>query len=194
MKKEGISIRSFVSLLMTICFILLGLSGILLYTAPQCRVADEIGWRVLGLAKDQWSSVHMTMALIFLVLAVIHLIIYNWNVFVGYLKPRQKRILFMRRELFYSLVAGVILLAGAAMLFPPFHLLPDYHHEIQMYYREKSGIDDDNNETAKEREKRGRGEGRGQGREGRRSEIQSRGLDLDSTDPELTSLFMTRLS
>lgn len=149
--KETISIRSFVSLLLTSSFIMLALSGIVLYVAPQCRVADIIEWRTLGLAKDQWASVHMTAAFVFLILAVIHLVVYNWKRFVAYLKPGRRRILALRPELLYSLLVAVVLLAGAALLLPPFNLLPDTHEAIQLHYRENSGID--------ERDGRGRGRG-----------------------------------
>ena len=155
-KKEKLSIRSFVSLLLTFGFIMLAVSGICLYVAPQCRVADEIGWRMLGLVKAQWESIHMTSAFVFLILAVVHLLVYNWKAFVAHLKPRAARILAMRPELLYSLVAAVILLVGAALIVPPFSLLPDAHHEIQMHYREESGIDEERNDAAG----RGRGEGR----------------------------------
>jgi len=152
-----ISIRSFITLLLTFCFIMLALSGICLYVAPQCRVAEEIGWRMLGLKKDQWASIHMTSALVFLILSIIHLLIYNWKTFVAYLKPRASRILSMRPELLFSLLAAVTLLIGAALIVPPFSILPDTHDAIQMHYREKSGIDDNTDE---------RREGRGRGRRG----------------------------
>lgn len=156
-KKMKISIRSFITLLLTFCFIMLALSGICLYVAPQCRVAEEIGWRMLGLKKDQWASIHMTSALVFLILSIIHLLIYNWKTFVAYLKPRASRILSMRPELLFSLLAAVTLLIGAALIVPPFSILPDTHDAIQMHYREKSGIDDNTDE---------RREGRGRGRRG----------------------------
>ena len=156
-KKMKISIRSFITLLLTFCFIMLALSGIFLYVAPQCRVAEEIGWRMLGLKKDQWASIHMTSALVFLILSIIHLLIYNWKTFVAYLKPRASRILSMRPELLFSLLAAVTLLIGAALIVPPFSILPDTHDAIQMHYREKSGIDDNTDE---------RREGRGRGRRG----------------------------
>ncbi len=148
-----ISIRSFVTLLLTFGFIMLALSGICLYVAPQCRVAEEIGWRMLGLEKGQWESIHMTSALVFLVLAGIHLLVYNWKLFVAYLKPKASRILAMRPELLFSLLVALILLIGAALIVPPFSIFPETHDAIQMHYREKSGIDDNTDER---REGRGR--------------------------------------
>ncbi len=141
-RREKASTRIFVSLLLTFVFTILTLSGICLYVAPQCSVAEEIAWRMLGLEKGQWESIHMTSALVFLVLAGIHLLVYNWKVFVAYLKPKTSRILSMRSELLFSLLAAVILLIGAALIMPPFSILPDTNDAIQMHYREKSGFDD----------------------------------------------------
>lgn len=141
-EKGEFSIRGFVSLLLTLSFIMLALSGIILYTAPQCRVAEILSWRALGLVKGQWESLHMSAALVFLIVAVVHLIIYNWKRFVAYLKPGQTRRFALRPELFYSLIVAGMLLVGAALMWPPFHLLPDTHDAIQARYREESGIDD----------------------------------------------------
>jgi len=151
--REYISIRRFVSLLLTFSFVMLAVSGICLYVAPQCRVAEEIGWRMLGLAKDRWESIHMTAALAFLILTLIHLLVYNWKTFVSYCKPKAARILSMAPELALSVVIAVLLLVGAALILPPFSFLPDVHDAIQSHYREKSGIDE-------------RGDGRGEGRRG----------------------------
>lgn len=182
-KKMKISVRSFITLLLTFCFIMLALSGICLYVAPQCRVAEEIGWRMLVLKKDQWASIHMTSALVFLILSIIHLLIYNWKAFVAYLKPRASRILSMRPELLFSLLAAVTLLIGAALIVPPFSILPDTHDAIQMHYREKSGIDDNTDER---REGRGRGQrgeiegAREQGRILNTNYVSDLSLQLDS--------------
>lgn len=158
-KSDGISIRAFVSLFLTFTFLALAISGICLYVAPQCRVAEEISWRMLGLAKDQWASIHLSSALAFLVLGLIHLLIYNWKVFTAYLKPRAKKILSMRPELLGALVVSLVLLVGAALIIPPFSLLPETHDAIQMHYREQSGIDDRDDDR----------DGRGEGRRSRRS-------------------------
>ena len=162
-KKSGISIRGFVSLLLLFCSVPLALSGIFLFTAPQCWVAEEISWTMMGLAKDQWASVHMTFALVFLIVAVVHIVVYNWKPLVGHMKPgKRKQALSMRPELLVALVIAVIFLVGAALIILPFSLLPDTHDAIQRYYREKPEV--------RERDRDGRRDGR-HGRGVRNSEI-----------------------
>ncbi len=159
-RNEKISVRSFVSLLMTFDFIALALSGICLYFSPQCSVAEKLGWKMLWLEKDQWSCIHMASAFLFLILAGFHLLIYNWKALISYMKPRAKRILSMRRELFYSLVAALVLFLGAALILPPFRFLSSFNDAIKMQYREKmkSGYNSAQNGLEMER---GRGGGRG---------------------------------
>lgn len=81
----------------------------------------ELPKKLLGeswvLEKGQWESIHMTSALVFLILASIHLLVYNWKVFAAYLKPRASRVLSMRPELLFSLLAAVILFIAAARIF-----------------------------------------------------------------------------
>jgi hypothetical protein len=47
--------KGFTSLFLTIAFVALSLSGIVIYVAPRCRVADEMNWTAMGLQKHQWE-------------------------------------------------------------------------------------------------------------------------------------------
>ncbi len=156
-KNKTISVRVCISLMLTFCFIALALSGIVLYMSPQCRVADLISWKLLGLEKGRWVSIHLTSALVFLVLALIHLLVYNWKVFVGYLKPKKKQSFLLRPELLCSLIAALILFVGAALNINPFGLLPDTRDAIQKHYREKSGIDERHKDIERQAMQRGLG-------------------------------------
>ena len=141
--QQGFSFRAFVSLSLAFCFGALVVSGIFLYTAPQCRVAEAIGWTVLGLGKNQWAAIHMTTALAGLSLAAIHLFVYNWRAFAGYLrrKRREASVRKLRPELAAALLVTVALVAGAALLLPPFQWLADGHEAIQAHHREQVGIE-----------------------------------------------------
>lgn len=164
------SFRAFVSLLLAFCFGALVVSGIILYAAPQCRVAEAIGWTVLGLSKNQWAAIHMTTALAGLSLAAIHLFVYNWHAFAGYLRRKQRReasVSKLRPELAAALLMTAVLVAGAALLLPPFQWLADGHEAIQAHHREQVGIEESEiDRGAGTGWGRGPG-GRGLGREGR---------------------------
>ena len=65
--------RGFVSLFLMLAFLVLSVSGVVLYVTPRGRVANWTGWTMLSLEKQTWQSVHVGIALLFLVGAVLHL-------------------------------------------------------------------------------------------------------------------------
>ncbi len=148
------SIRSVVTLVLTVSFLGLAVSGVCLYAAPQCSVARQTGWTMLGLAKDQWASLHMVTALSSLLLAFVHLLVYNWKPFTGYFKRKRDQRRLVRPEVVAAAVAGALILVGGALAFPPFHLLPAGHDAIQAYHREQADLEESD---------RGVGGGRGAG-------------------------------
>ena len=55
-------------------FLMLILSGTMLYVSPPGRVAHWTGWTLLGGSKEQWGAVHSLMALVFLIGGLFHLL------------------------------------------------------------------------------------------------------------------------
>ena len=151
------STRGFVSLLMAFTFFGLAISGVIMYLAPPCSIAEQTGWTILALTKVQWASLHQVSALIILVLAFIHLFVFNWKVFTCYfrnmkskrrrLREKQQenkqnesgiRVFRVPRELFLSLLAAVVLYAGALTLIPPFGWLHEGSDAIRDYHRQEA--------------------------------------------------------
>ncbi len=148
-KKASFSYRSFVSVLLALCFLGLAVSGVVIYFAPPCSIAESTGWTVAGLSKVQWSSLHQVMALIIIILSLIHLFIYNWKTFLIYFRrnkikktvqSEQKVSFFDKikipKEVFTAVIAAIILYAGALTLIAPFGWLHDTHDAIKDSYRE----------------------------------------------------------
>ena len=90
--------RGFTSLLTTCSFLLLAITGIVLYISPKGRVAHWTGWTVLGIDKEQWSDIHMIASLLFLISAAFHLY-FNWRIFWGYIKKRLEASLNLKLEM-----------------------------------------------------------------------------------------------
>ncbi len=112
-------LRGFVSFLMMGCFLLLLVSGAVLYIAPRGRFVHATQWTLGGLDRFQWSDLHINVSLLFLVTTFIHLGI-NWSRFLGYLRRRGHRGLFLRQELAAAVaLSAAIGLASIASL-PPF--------------------------------------------------------------------------
>lgn len=122
--------RAFTSLFLTIAFVGLSLSGVVLYVAPRCRVAEQIGWTVMGLEKEAWGSIHVNCSLFFVLAAVLHLAL-NWSIFWCYLKKMGLPSVKMKAELLAAVVLGGLVLAGSILGWPPFRSVVELHDQIK---------------------------------------------------------------
>ena len=153
-------------MLMAFSFLGLAISGIIMYIAPPCSVADRIGWTVMALGKDQWASMHQASALFVLILSLIHLFVYNWKTFMCYLRDRRSKRQAQRafeesgteaakfsmpKELILALLVAGIMYAGAITFIAPFGWLHEGSDAIKEHYRKEVPSD------------RGRGLGTGGG-------------------------------
>lgn len=80
-------LRSFTSLALTLTSVLLATTGIILYVMPHGRIAYWNDFRIWGLGKDPWTSLHLILALLFIVLATTHAVL-NIKPLVRYLKSK----------------------------------------------------------------------------------------------------------
>ena len=83
MTQSRFSYRVLTSFFVTFDFLILLVTGVVLYVVPHGRVANWINWELMGLSKDQWTSVHILSALLFLLVSILHLI-FNWKPFKHY--------------------------------------------------------------------------------------------------------------
>ena len=56
MEKKQFNVRGFISLLTACSFILMSVTGIVLYFTPQGRIAFWTNWKFIGLTKTVWIS------------------------------------------------------------------------------------------------------------------------------------------
>ena len=126
--------KAFVSLLLSLLFLVLGFSGVILYFTPRGRLANWTGWTMLGLKKSDWQALHMNIALMFLILAGLHLYL-NWSSFWGYIRKRQAVFaLNLRWEMLAALLITSGVLAGSIGTLPPFATLMTYNNRIKDYW------------------------------------------------------------
>jgi len=110
--------KGFASLLTTFSFIVMSLSGILLFIVPQGRIAEWTDWRMLGLTKSQWGDIHITTSLMFLISGAYHIWL-NWRTLLNYFTAKRETGLMMQRELAISAVVTLFFLVGAVYQVPP---------------------------------------------------------------------------
>jgi hypothetical protein len=131
--------RGFFSLLLFISFVLLLFTGAILYVTPKGRVAHWTGWAVLGLAKEQWSAIHMTSALIVLIAAAFHLY-YNWGIFWTYIRGKARSTLSLKREMALAILLCVLTVAGTIHDVPPFGMIVQWNDDIKAYWDTHSAM------------------------------------------------------
>lgn len=119
-------LRGFTSLLLTLLFLALSFSGVILYFTPRGRMANWTGWTMLGLEKQGWQAVHINIALLFLIAAGLHLFL-NWGLFWGYIKK-------MKLEMLVSIVIAGGMLVGTIKGVSPFGALMTLNEQIKDYW------------------------------------------------------------
>ena len=118
MIKNKQSLRSLIAFLVTWAFVVLTVTGIVLYIVPQGRIAYWVHWSLAGLGKEQWGWVHMMFGAVFIVTGALHLY-YNWKPFKKYLATRIKGKLNLSRELAASLLLTVAMVVLSIYNMPP---------------------------------------------------------------------------
>lgn len=129
--------RGFTSFLVTVSFLAMSVSGVVLYVTPKGRVANWTDWRMAGLTKEGWAAVHTTTSLLFVIAAGFHLWL-NWRVFVSYLRATAARGLNLKRELALALVIAAALVVGTVLDVPPLKTIMDWNAGIKAYWERTS--------------------------------------------------------
>ncbi len=118
MIKNKQSSRSLVAFLVTWAFLILTVTGIVLYIVPQGRIAYWTHWSLAGLDKTQWGGVHMMFGGVFILTGILHLY-YNWKPFKKYLLEWTRGQFRVKQELVISLLISCIILVMSVYSIPP---------------------------------------------------------------------------
>jgi hypothetical protein len=123
MAKQGFHTKGFISLLTFGSFIIMSLTGIVLYAAPQGRIAYWVNWRFWALEKPQWEAIHIISCFFFVTVGVYHLI-NNWAFLKNYLAGKIAGGLKMKKELAIStLIILAIIVVPMNRIWPVTHVL-----------------------------------------------------------------------
>lgn len=110
-------------------FLMMTVTGIVLYIAPPGRVAFWSNWFFIGLSKTQWQSVHTVFSFLFVISGIFH-IIFNWRPLISYLRQKARESLKIRREFVFSTIAVIIIFAGVYADAPPFNYVMDFGEDM----------------------------------------------------------------
>jgi hypothetical protein len=122
--------RSLTAFIVTWSFLVLTVTGIVLYIVPQGRVAYWVDWSLLGLEKTDWANVHMVFGGVFIAMGILHLY-FNWKPFKKYLAARVSGHLEVTRELVASIVISVLIIAGSIADVPPVSWVFDLNEAVK---------------------------------------------------------------
>jgi len=135
---EKIVIKKTISLTLAVSFLVMSITGIMLYIVPKGRVAYWADWELLGLTKTQYANIHITSMVLFLVVAIWH-IYYNWKPLMSYIKNSTKKITLFKKELLIALTLNILFVGGTLMEVQPFKTVLDINEGIKDYWEEEYG-------------------------------------------------------
>jgi len=130
--------RRIVSFTVLLSFIVLSLSGLLMFVSPQGRVAYWSRWTLVGLTKEQLTAVHTTVMVLFLAGGIWHIVL-NWRAIVGYLRNRTRQIRFPTPELGVALVLTGLFVVGPLAGIFPFKQYLDAGQSLKASWEARSG-------------------------------------------------------
>lgn len=111
--------RAFVSLLVTISFVAMVISGVMMFFTPPGRIANWSGWKLYGLTKDQWTAIHLSFSALFLISSLVHIWL-NGLALLSYFRNRVSRTLFLRSEWIVVFILCGLLFWGTLAEVSPF--------------------------------------------------------------------------
>ncbi len=123
-KKKGFNFRGFVSLYIALSFIIISISGLLLFAAPPGRIAHWSNWNLIALTKEQWQAIHTIFSVLFVIMAAFHLY-FNWKPIMAYFRQKIQTHVKMRREFLVASSAIAAILALTLLELPPFQPIMD---------------------------------------------------------------------
>jgi hypothetical protein len=111
--------RVFTSFGLFLSFIMLLVSGVILYIFPSGR-GPGFFWEMGGLTKPAWQNQHIIFGFVFSLLSLGHLFFINWQAFISYLKTKTSQGMKRPAELVTILVLSSFVGIGTYAGIQPF--------------------------------------------------------------------------
>ena len=111
-------LRGFISLLTALSFLIMTVSGVILFITPQGRIAYWLDWTFLGISKTQWGDMHITTSLLFALAGLWHTWL-NWRALVSYFQDKVSKALALKAELAVAAVITIFCTVGGIYKTPP---------------------------------------------------------------------------
>lgn len=130
------SLRRFISLSISFSFLIMSYTGIILFLSPKGRVANWTNWELLGLDKTQYTNLHVTFMVLFLLGMFFHIYL-NWGSLLNYLKNRAKSFSLFTKEFLFAFGLNLLFIVGTLYYWAPFEQFLDFQEEIKASWEAK---------------------------------------------------------
>jgi len=134
-RKSRYSWRAMTSVLITLVFAAMLISGVILLVSPPGRVANWSDWRMLGYTKHDWSDLHVWFAIVFVVAGLLH-VVWNIRLLVSYFRNRLTRRVGFRVEWFVALLIVGAVFVGTRSGLPPFSTVLAFSERIKQSWED----------------------------------------------------------
>jgi hypothetical protein len=128
--KKKFQWRAFITFSIVFAFLVILVSGIILYVAPPGRIANWSRWTIVALTKSQWQAVHTVFAALFVIIALFH-VYFNWKVILSNVRKRIADGMSRRRELAFALSIGIVIVMLVLTDAPPFSTFMDLGEDLK---------------------------------------------------------------
>lgn len=132
------SLKKITSLTMLLAMVVMTFTGIMLFIAPPGRVANWANWELAFLSKEQYSSLHSTMMVLFIVATILHLF-YNWKPITSYMKNQSKKMVILTKDMMVAFLITAIFIVGTLSFKVPFSSFLEFGDGIKNSWEKTYG-------------------------------------------------------
>ena len=130
MKRKAIHKRGLTSFFTLFGFLIMSITGLVLYIVPQGRIAYWVNWKLIDLTKTDWGNIHILSSIFFIVAGAFH-IYFNWKPLMNYFKDKISKGVRLKWELAISLAVAIIIVISSLYNIPPLKYLIDLNEYIK---------------------------------------------------------------
>lgn len=131
------SLRRFTSLTITFSFLIMTYTGILLFIAPKGRVANWTNWKLFGLDKTQYTNLHVTFMVLFIIVSIFHIYL-NWKPLMSYFKNKSREFSLLTKEFIFALTINIFFIVGTLYYWAPFEQFLDFEEDVKSSWEKKA--------------------------------------------------------
>lgn len=131
------SFRRVISLTITFSFLIMTYTGIVLFIAPKGRVANWTNWELFGLDKTQYSNLHATFMLLFILGVCFHIYL-NWSPLMNYFKNKSRKFSLLTKEFMFAFLLNLFFILGVLYYWVGFEQFLDFQDNMKASWEKKA--------------------------------------------------------